>query len=250
MLLVGDGPSAADIGHQISAVCQLPLLAAQIKKSPYHTDEPTTRDHPALVSLSPEDRSAHFADGSTECDIDMVILCTGYAYCYPFLESTDPRIYKQGIHALHPYQRIFDLQHPTLAFIETPEKIVPFPLAESQAAVVARVWSGRLSLPSYEEMRKWCENVIRQQDAGRGFHRFEPPLDLDYAKEMYDWSSKAETLASSENIPFGKMPKFWDAEACWVRMAAAEMKKAFNARGEERSKITNFEELGFRYNEK
>lgn len=178
----------------------------------------------------------------------MIILCTGYAYCFPFLASTDPKLKDQGIHALHSYQRIFDLQHPTLAFIETPEMIVPFPLAEAQAAVVARVWSGRLRLPSYEEMQKWCESVIHQQGAGRGFHTLEPPLDLNYMKEMYDWSSKAEILTSSDNTPVGKMPKFWDAEACWIRMAAAEMKKAFNARGEERSNIMNFEELGFRYN--
>ncbi|KAL9612706.1 MAG: hypothetical protein Q9167_002697 [Letrouitia subvulpina] len=219
----------------------------KIQKSPYHTNQPTTRDHPALVSLSPEKRTARFADGSIECDIDMIILCTGYAYCFPFLTSADPKINDQGIHALHPYQRIFDLKHPNLAFIETPEMIVPFPLAEAQAAVVARVWSGRLDLPSYEEMQKWCENMIRQQGAGRGFHALQPPSDLDYMKEMYNWSSKAKIMTSSNNIPVGKMPKYWDAEACWIRMAAAEMKKAFNARGEERSKVTNFEELGFRY---
>ncbi|KAL9036521.1 MAG: hypothetical protein Q9214_006097 [Letrouitia sp. 1 TL-2023] len=235
---LANGLSAADIGHQISAVRQHPLLAAQINESPYHIDESTTRDHSMLMLLSPEDRTARFADGSIEYDIDMIILCTGYAYCFPFLVSTDPKGSEQGIHAFRPYQQIFDLKHPALAFVETPEMIVPFPLAEAQAAVVVLVWSGRFDLLSYDEIRKGCEKVIPQQEAG---------IDLDYM-EMYDWSSKAQKLTSSDNPPVGKMPKFWDAEACWIRMAAAEMKKAFNAREEERSKITKFEELGFRYN--
>lgn len=74
-----------------------------------------------------------------------------------------------------------------------------------------------------------------------------PPLDLEYMKEMYDWSSTATETAACEGGAGGKMPKRWDARACWVRMMAAEMKKAFNARGEERSNVLTYEELGFRF---
>lgn len=139
------------------------------------------------------------------------------------------------------------MEHPTLAFIETPESIVPFPLAECQAAVIARVWSGRLALPSLQKMQDWRESIGRERGAGRKFHALSPPLDLDYMKEMYDWSSKAKETATCENAGRGKMPKRWDANACWVRMMAAEMKKAFDARGEERSHVLSYEELGFRF---
>ena len=139
------------------------------------------------------------------------------------------------------------MQHPSLAFIETPEMIVPFPLAECQAAVVARVWSGRLGLPSQLEMQDWQDGIIRKRGSGRRFHALQPPLDLDYMKEMYDWSSKAKEMAMSENTGRGKMPKMWDPRACWLRMMAAEMRKAFNARGEERGKVLNYEELGFQF---
>lgn len=125
--------------------------------------------------------------------------------------------------------------------------IVPFPLAECQAAVIARVWSGRLTLPSLHEMEDWRESVVRARGAGRIFHALQPPIDLDYMKEMSDWSREAEHLAMGETAGRGKLPKLWDTRACWERMMAAEMKKAFQARGEERSNVLHYEELGFRF---
>ena len=125
--------------------------------------------------------------------------------------------------------------------------IVPFPLAECQAAIVARVWAGRLALPSQREMQEWRESIVCERGSGRKFHALTPPRDLDYMKEMYDWCSKAEEMAMSGSTGRGKMPKWWDARACWLRMMAAQMRKAFNARGEERGKVLDFEELGFRF---
>lgn len=76
---------------------------AQIQKSPYHTKEPYAREHPTLPALIPEERAASFADGSIERDIDAIILCTGYAYRFPFLTSIAPNIEDEGIGALLLY---------------------------------------------------------------------------------------------------------------------------------------------------
>ncbi|KAL8671212.1 MAG: hypothetical protein Q9168_004287 [Polycauliona sp. 1 TL-2023] len=247
VLLVGGGPSGADIGNQISKKCKHPLLRSQTVKSPYHTDEPCIRDHPGLVALIPEERAAKFTDGSIERDIDDVVLCTGYTYRFPFLESIQPNIEKEGVSTLPLYQHIFHMQHPTLAFIEMPEMIVPFPLAECQAAIVARVWSGRLCLPNQHDMEKWHRQTQSERGYGRRFHALEPPLDLEYMKEMYNWSKKAERIKVHEIHSEGKIPKRWNDESCWLRMMAADIKKAFNARGAERSMIKTCEELGFRF---
>ncbi len=143
------------------------------------------------------------------------------------------------------------MQHPTLAFVEMPEMIVPFPLAESQAAVVARVWSRRLSLPDSKEMREWRDGVVSERGGGRGLYALEPPSDLEYMKEMYEWCCEARgeggAGAKGRDETSGKLPKRWDEKACWLRMLAAEMKKAFNARGEARALVLNYEELGFRF---
>lgn len=127
--------------------------------------------------------------------------------------------------------------------------IVPFPLAECQAAVIARVWSSRLSLPSLGDMEEWRKSVIRDRGAGRRFHALTPPMDLDYMKEMYAWSREAKQSVTGAAVGGGKVPKLWDKRACWERMMAAEMKKAFQARGEERPNVLHYEELGFRFDD-
>ncbi|KAI4114687.1 MAG: hypothetical protein LQ345_004572 [Seirophora villosa] len=248
VLLVGGGPSGADISQQIAAHCKPPLLRSQIKKSPYHTSAPNIRDLPGLVALLASDRSAKFADGSTERDIDEVILCTGYAYSFPFLSALHPDIQTEGIRPLPLYRNIFHAQFPTLAFIETPEMIVPFPLAESQAAVVARVLAGRLPLPDRRGMEEWCEKTRSERgDGGRGFHALEPPRDLQYMKDLYSWVCEAEREVAREkkSSSRGKMPREWDPRACWLRMNAAEMRKAFAGKGDGRCDISSYEELGF-----
>ena len=181
---------------------------AQIEKSHYQTDEPDTRDYLTLVELIPDQRAARFEDGSIERDIDAIILCTGHTYSFPFLSSTLPTIKDERIQALPLYQHVFHMHHPTLAFVEPPEMIVPFPLAECQAAVIAQVWSSRLTLPNLHDMEAWRESVVRERGDGRGFHSIAPPLDLKYMKEMYDWSSKAKETATCENSGRGKFPKY------------------------------------------
>ena len=249
VLLVGGGPSGADIERQIAQVCAHPLLVARIEKSPYHTNEPNIRDHPTLTSLDVTHRTAKFEDGNTESDIDAIMFCTGYAYSFPFLEHVHPAIKNGGIRDLPLYKHIFHMQYPSLAFVEIPEMIVPFPLAECQAAVIARVWSGRLSLPNEAEMENWREGVIRERGDGRKFHALMPPLDLEYMQEMYDWSDGADgRLAAAGDGGKGKLPRCWDERACWLRMNAAEMKKAFNSRGDGRVEVCRYESLGFCFN--
>ena len=235
------------MSQQIGAVCQHPLIVAQLEKSPYHVDQPYNIEHPGLVAVNPHERSARFEDGSVEHNIDAIVLCTGYAYRFPFLKSIAPGIESEGVRALPLYKHIFHEQHPTLAFIETPELIVPFPLAECQAAVVARVWSNRLELPPRLKMQEWREDVIRDRGAGRGFHALKPPSDLEYMKELYEWCCNASEPPKSEQGASGKTPRKWDEEACWLRMTAAEMKKAFNAQGKHRVNLTTYEELGFHF---
>ena len=139
-------------------------------------------------------------------------------------------------------KHIFHMQYPSLAFVEIPEMIVPFPLAECQAAVIARVWSGRLALPTQVDMEEWREGVMRERGNGRKFHALMPPIDLEYMKEMYSWSEGADgRLSGAGDGGKGKLPRYWDERACWLRMNAAEMKKAFNARGDDRVEVCRYE---------
>ncbi|KAG8461411.1 hypothetical protein KFE25_010598 [Diacronema lutheri] len=74
---------------------------------------------------------------------DAVIACTGYAYAFPFLgdEATAALgglLAARGVVA--PLRlRLFHAVAPSLAFIGLPHSVVPFPLMDAQAALVARV---------------------------------------------------------------------------------------------------------------
>ena len=51
------------------------------------------------------------------------------------------------------YKHLFPPAYaPTLSFVGLPWKIVPFPLYELQARWVARLLSGRVQLPSIDDM--------------------------------------------------------------------------------------------------
>lgn len=252
-LLVGVGPSGSDISHQIARVSKHPILVAQRETSPYYAPQPFTQELPGLVSLSPSTRSANFSDGSTEHDIDAIMFCTGYDYKFPFLPANiNPMTEK----AEPLYQYIFPPSNPTMAFLEMNEKICPFPFAECQAAVLARIWAGRLSLPTKDEMKSWGQGIISKRGKGRGFFALDPPLDLEYMNGMYEWCFDDAVKSGQgyeagdegvEKMQRGKMPKYWGEKAWWERMQAAEMKKAFNQQGAGRCHIRKYVELGFRF---
>ncbi|KAL9596058.1 MAG: hypothetical protein Q9219_006044 [cf. Caloplaca sp. 3 TL-2023] len=239
-LLVGVGPSGSDISRQIGSLSKHPLLVAQREISPYYTPSTFTKDLPGLVSISPSTRSATFSDGSTEDGIEAIMFCTGYAYTFPFLAHLNPnKIEEEPL-----YQYIFRPETPTLAFLEMNEKIAPFPFAECQAAVLARVWAGRLELPERGEMERWGQGIVKERGKGRGFYALDPPKDLEYMNEMWEWCRKAGKKDGEQR---GKMPKYWAEKEWWERMEAAEMKKAFNRKGEKRYEVCDYGALGFRF---
>ena len=75
------------------------------------------------------------------------------------------------------YQHIFYVPDPTIALNLVPLRVVAFPFSETQAAVIARVWSERLSLPEIEKMREWQENIRSQRGSGKRFDRMSYPVD-------------------------------------------------------------------------
>ena len=52
------------------------------------------------------------------------------------------------------------IRHPTLAFAGLPVKVIPFPLAEAQAALLARVWANEVALPPAAAMAAWSGEAV------------------------------------------------------------------------------------------
>jgi cation diffusion facilitator CzcD-associated flavoprotein CzcO len=249
VLLVGNSASALDIGSQISKVCKEPLLMSQRSIS-YLSPEPRS-DRRAYGEIKEfllprqYNRAVRFVDGTIVDELDAILFCTGYLYSYPFLSSLDPPVFTSGAAVLNVFQQLFYIDQPTMAFAGLPQRVIPFPLSENQASVFSRVWSGRLELPSQEEMRIHENSVIAAKGDGKKYHLLSFPLDADYLNYLYDWAETARLREGLENNGRGKIGVRWGEKERWLRQNFPLIKMAFNHEGDKRHSVHTLEELGF-----
>lgn len=249
VVVVGNSASGIDIGKQISRVCRGPLLLSTRSESYFTTgtDSGNREYSPIAEFLSPEshNRAVRFENGEIEEDIDSIVFCTGYLYSFPFLETLQPPVITDGSRTLHAYQHLFYTSQPTLVFPVLTQKVIPFPTSEVQSSVFARVWSGRLSLPSKEEMDAWEEQTQVSRGSGKSFHVMAFPMDADYINYMHDWAARAEPCPGLENDGHGKEGPYWGEKERWTRQRFTQIKQAFAGQGEARHHIQRMEDLGF-----
>lgn len=235
VVVVGNAASGLDIAAQISPVCRKPLLlSVQTPTSQANLEYCGAEEVPVIEEFLVAERGVRFQGGRVERDVDAVIFATGYLFAFPFLRSLEPPIVTDGrrVHGL--YKHLFHIDHPTLVFSRLPIKVVPFPVAESQAAVFARTWANLLPLPPAEEMRKWeAEEAERR---GTKFHVWPEGGDIEYVNSVYDWISKSGTP--------GKMPPRWGPELVWQRQIYSQAKLKFELSGRA---ARSLEDLGFTY---
>lgn len=266
VIVVGNSASGVDIASQISTTCKLPLLQSQKSESFLQPDQsPTKVEKPEIAEYIPEGRRVRFTDGSVEEGVDAILYCTGYFYTFPFLESLDPPVIRSGEYVENLYQHIFYRPQPTLSFVALNQKIVPFPVAEAQSAVIARVLSGRLTLPSHSEMESWERSTLQESGGGRKFHVLQFPKDADILNMLHDRALGADQrgdvhhelhgrrLSSGiseherSEVSLGKLPPYWGEKEYWIRERFPKIKKAFQAYGEERHAKRTLEDVGFSF---
>ena len=247
VLIVGNSASGTDIASQIATVSLHPLLLSSHSKSDlFPFSASYKQDVPEIVEFLPPsqfNRAVRFANGKIETDLDAILFATGYHYSFPFLSSLTPPLSPTGARVENLYQHIFCIPSPSLAFIGLPSKIIPFRTFESQAALIARVWAGRLSLPPDEEMWEWEREVKKKRGEGRGFHVLPYPTDFEYHDSLVEWSARAD----GEGRGKGKKERKWDEKEYWVRGRFPAIKAKFAERGEGRHEVKTMEELGFNY---
>ena len=244
VVIVGYSASGRDISSQIAIHSQLPVLVSQRSDHPIDYDPTHLTAIPEITEFLPrcvQERALRLKNGDIEADIDAIIFCTGYYYSYPFLSSFQPQLIKTGERVQNLYRHIFSIDHPTLAFVGLPKPIVPFRTCEGQAAVIARVWSDRLDLPSRLDMHRWERDVIARQGNGKRFHDLGNLGDFDYHDDLVELA----LLAREGTV--GKFSGKWSQRDRWTRKRCGVIKQAFAQRGEARHMITTMEELGFCY---
>ncbi|KAJ5099642.1 hypothetical protein N7532_006643 [Penicillium argentinense] len=249
VVVVGSSASGLDIGSQISEVSKGSIVVSQRAESYLAASAPGDKiicpEIIEFLSPSTHDRAIKFADGRVEDQIDAIVFCTGYFYSYPFLSSLSPPVVTDGWRTKDVYQQLFYIDHPTMVFPVLSQRVIPFPMAENQAAVFARVWSSRLQLPSRAEMHASEESELANRGDGRGFHILPFPMDADYLNSLYDWATKSKQRSGLDRGGQGKIGTYWGERERWMRSKFPEIRRAFVQRGDRRREIKTLAEVGF-----
>ncbi|KDQ21800.1 hypothetical protein BOTBODRAFT_50347 [Botryobasidium botryosum FD-172 SS1] len=164
ILALGNGYSSIDICAQSA-----PLAKTPIYRSIHHPCFFACLPDERVIDVGPIKRlyimpsdaekiGAELEDGQILEDFDVVILGTGYRYEFPFLRipSSDTQ---EDVPATPPdrrrilglYKHFLHARYPTLGLISYEILFTTFSVAQAQACVLARLYSGRLALPSLEE---------------------------------------------------------------------------------------------------
>ena len=136
-----------------------------------------------------------YKDGIEE-EADVLLLCTGYRYNFPFLtEKCQLKIVEERITPL--YKHIIHTKFHTLSFIGMCKIICPFPQFDNQVKFVLSALDGTQKLPSSEDM---------DRDTEADYHkRLSEGLPHRYAHFMgprqWAYNDELASLAGFEPIP-------------------------------------------------
>ncbi|XP_039063636.1 flavin-containing monooxygenase FMO GS-OX-like 3 [Hibiscus syriacus] len=152
VVLIGNGPSAADILKEIATPAKQVHQAIRGPNIQLKRLENLNNawQHP-MIRCAHKDGKIVFEDGSI-VDADIIIHCTGYKYRFPFLRSNG--IVTVEDNRVGPlYKHVFPPSlSPWLSFVGLPFKALPCTMIELQAKWIAKVLRGKLKLPTPEEM--------------------------------------------------------------------------------------------------
>lgn len=189
VLVIGSSSSGTDIAVQLS-----------VKSSKVFVSNRSGTRGPGLEQLRAtfiglitkydydNNRSVTTDQGEIISNIDILLFCTGYRYSFPFLKTyvNDNSVLSiDGNSVRNLYKQMFFIPDPSLVFMTLPKNIVPMPLAESQAAVLSRVYSGNMKLPDKETMT--TEYLQEIADRGNDYHSLKFPADADYCRLLQQW---------------------------------------------------------------
>lgn len=243
IVVVGNSASAADICYQLAEGLQKNIYKSKRSDNPLPVS-PSTRiiEKPDIHHFDSFSKTVVFVDGTKTENVDNIIFATGYLKSFPFLkefdQSSTPLITDgQMVHGT--YQHIILYNFPNLAVLGLPKFVLPARTSESQACWLAKVWSGKLQIPSREKMAEWEQQRLELKGPGREFHDLKFPEDVKYCNSL-----NAQVLQNIESTGIGLKPMVWDKHQTRVRASMKRIKEAYVKYRTSTGKLAvNYEEL-------
>lgn len=211
VLVVGNSHSGIDIATQVYTTANKVFISGH-----NHQVESPFITLPFIKKYDCKIRSIVCEDGQVISNIDKIIFCTGYEYDFPFLPLSQDFVSPFLIKDL--YKQVFYIDDPSLAFLCLNKGVVPMPLSEAQASVVARVFSGRIKLPSRETMEQDFQHELASK--GSKLHDFGYPLDVEYYQQFMDILD-ANPLTKDA----GLIPRYWGDDLIKERSQTSTIKQ-------------------------
>ncbi|XP_063381060.1 senecionine N-oxygenase isoform X2 [Cydia fagiglandana] len=164
VLVVGAGPSGMDIALEVTSVSSHVILSHHLKEQPRTVFPENLVQKPDIERL--EGKKVVFVDGSVE-EVDVVFLCTGYLYNFPFLHPSCGVVVDDN--CVEPlYKHLVNIRHPSMCFVGVPYYVCAFSMFDLQVRYYVRSMNGTFKLPSQEAMtRDWEEEKLDR--AARGY---------------------------------------------------------------------------------
>ncbi|XP_050684351.1 senecionine N-oxygenase-like isoform X2 [Leptidea sinapis] len=164
VLVVGAGPSGMDIALEITSVTTKVILSHHLREQPRTVFPENLVQKPDVARL--EGNTVVFTDGSKD-EVDVVFLCTGYLYNFPFLDaSCGISVEDNCVEPL--YKHLVNIYHPTMCFIGVPYYVCAFAMFDLQVRYYLRSMNGSFKLPNREAMIEHWEEEKRER-AARGY---------------------------------------------------------------------------------
>ncbi|CAH0397736.1 unnamed protein product [Chilo suppressalis] len=189
VLIVGAGPSGLEISLDIAPISPMVILS-------HHNKYPTKTVFPDNLEQKPDvtkiaGKTAYFQDGSEE-EVDLILLCTGYDYNFPFLHQSCG-IVVESMCVQPLYKHLVNINHPTMCFIGIPNYVCAFSMFDFQVRYFVRFIRGKFSLPTREQMQAHTQQE-KEERAARGYTRRQAHF-MGREQEQYFTSLAAESGA-------------------------------------------------------
>lgn len=201
ILVVGSASSGIDIGLEIASSAKKVYLSCRRERRPV-----SAAHLPANIALVlgtsrvSDDGRVVLDDGST-LDVDAIVLCTGYEYDFPFL-SSECGITVDDHRVKSVYKHLFNIRHPSMAFIGLNFTIVPLVHFDVQVKFVLATFTGSVVLPDTNAMLADEEKDFRDR-----LHCGLLPRDAHWLGGGRQWRY-LEELADIGSFESG--PKIWE----------------------------------------
>jgi trimethylamine monooxygenase len=187
ILAVGGSLSAEDVALQCFKFGASKITITNRRAMGYAWPAPVT-EVPLLVSVAGS--TVTFEDG-THDDFDVIVLCTGYEYSFPFLspELTTKADNKLVVKDL--YKGVFFVDRPELMYLGMQNQVYTFIMFDLQASLARLAVAGNFAMPAasvmHDDITAWLAKQADLVEA-KDWHA----LQTEYVKELNMLTSLAE----------------------------------------------------------